>query len=235
MNTSVSSHSPGFLSAVHTAPSGVSVYDAARIMHWRNVGVVVVVKDHRPVGIVTDRDLAIRVVAGGLDPRSTTLGRVMTAPVVTASAEATDEQVSRQLEQVGVCQVPLVDRTGHVLGVAAWVGVAQQGDSQGAGARLVRSTILIPMVKRRTFGRTLYSLQQDIRQHLRWIGATVALAMVGAVLSLVVVGEWNPWSPVPVLSLHVPGAGQSSKPSTGWIQPSHADQPPAPDSPTSAR
>ena len=54
MNTPALSQSPGFPAAVHTAPPEVSVYEAARIMHWRKVGVVVVVQHHRPVGIVTD-------------------------------------------------------------------------------------------------------------------------------------------------------------------------------------
>ena len=50
---------------------------AASRMNTRNVGTLLVLDDQkRPVGIVTDRDLAIRVVAKGLDPNSTTLESV---------------------------------------------------------------------------------------------------------------------------------------------------------------
>lgn len=235
MNTSAFSHSPGFASAVHTAPPEVSVYDAARIMHWRNVGVVVVVKNHRPVGIVTDRDLTTRVVANGLDPRSTTLGRIMTAPAVTVAADASDEQVSHQLMQTGVCQIPLVDGAGNVTGLAAWVRPESQAGSPGEAVRLARSTVLVPMVKRRTFRRAFYGLQQELRQHGRWIGATVALAAIGAVISLIAAGHWNPWSTAPLASLQSLESARSNKVSTGSAQPPHADPRPAPSSVTPTR
>ncbi|MEQ1793241.1 MAG: CBS domain-containing protein [Nitrospira sp.] len=235
MNTPAFSQSPGFPAAVHTAPPEVSVYDAARIMHWRKVGVVVIVQRHRPVGIVTDRDLTTRVVANGLDPRSTTLGRIMTAPLVTAAADASDEQVLQLLAQRRVRQLPLVDGEGNVSGMAAWI-LTETGDgSRAFGATLVRSTALVPMVKRRKFRRWLYGAQQEVLQHARWIGATVALAVVGAVISLVAAGHWNPWSAAPVVSLHASESGRSSKPATGTVQSSHADPKSAPSSTTPAR
>ena len=235
MNTPALSQSPGFAAAVHTAPPEVSVYDAARIMQWRKVGVVVVVRQHRPVGIVTDRDLTTRVVANGLDSRSTTLGRIMTAPLVTAAVEASDEDVLRLLAQSRVRQIPLIDGEGNVAGLAAWI---LTGTAQGSGsfsATLVRSTAMVPMVKRRTFRRVLYGLQQEVRQHARWIGATIALAAIGAVISLVAVGYWNPWGSAPVVSLHMTESGRSNKPATEATQSSSADPKPAPSSLTHPR
>lgn len=235
MNTPALSQSPGFSTAVHTAPPEVSVYDAARIMHWRKVGVVVVVQHHRPVGIVTDRDLTTRVVANGLDPRSTTLGRIMTAPLATAAAEAPDEQVLRLLAQSRVRQIPLIDGEGNVAGLAAW-NLTETADGSGAfGATLVRSTAMVPMVKRRKFRRVLYGVQQEVRQHARWIGATIALAAIGAMISLVAVGYWNPWSSSPIVSLHMSESGRSSKPSTVPLPSPHGDPKPATPSSTTTR
>lgn len=235
MNTPALSQSPGFPAAVHTAPPEVSVYDAARIMHWRKVGVVVVVQHHRAVGIVTDRDLTTRVVANGLDSRSITLGRIMTAPVVTAAADASDEQVLNALAQSRVRQIPLIDDEGNVAGLAAWT-LTEAGDgSRAFGARLVRSTAMVPMVKRRTFRRVLYGVQQEVRQHARWIGATIALAAIGAVISLVAVGYWNPWSSAPIVSLRMSESGRSSKPSTVALPSPHVDPKPAPPSFTPPR
>ena len=229
------SQSPGFPAAVHTAPPEVSVYDAARIMHWRKVGVVVVVRNHRPVGIVTDRDLTTRVVANGLDPRSTTMGRIMTAPLVTAAADASDEDMLRLLAQSRVRQIPLIDGEGNVAGLASW-NLTETADGSGSfGARLVRSTAMVPMVKRRTFRRVLYGVQQEVRQHARWIGATIALAAIGAVISLVAVGYWSPWNAVPIVSLHAAESSRSSKPSTVATSSPHADPKPAPPSLTPTR
>jgi hypothetical protein len=91
------------------------------------------------------------------------------------------------------------------------------------------------MVKRRKFRRVLYGVQQEIRQHVRWIGATVALAAIGAVISLVAVGYWNPWSSASVVSLDMTESGRSSKASTGAAPSPHADPKPAPPSLTPAR
>ena len=235
MNTPALSQSPGFPAAVHTAPPEVSVYDAARIMHWRKVGVVVVVQHHRPVGIVTDRDLTTRVVANGLDPRSTTLGRIMTAPLVTAAADASDEQVLNALVRSRVRQIPLIDGEGNVAGLAFW-NLTETADGSGSfGARLVRSTAMVPMVKRRKFRRVLYGVQQEVRQHARWIGATIALAAIGAVISLVAVGYWSPWSLVPIVSLHATESSRSSQPSTVATPSPHAGPKPAPASLTPTR
>lgn len=235
MNTPALSQSPGFPAAVHTAPPEVSVYDAARIMHWRKVGVVVVVRNHCPVGIVTDRDMTTRVVANGLDPRSTTLGRIMTTPMVTAAVEASDEDMLCLLAQSRVRQIPLIDGDGNVAGVASW-NLTETADGSGSfGARLVRSTAMVPMVKRRTFRRVLYGVQQEVRQHAGWIGATIALAAIGAVISLVAVGYWSPWSAGSIASLHVTESSRSIKPATGTDQSSHTDSNPASSSITPTR
>lgn len=215
MHTPAFSHSPGFPSAVHTAPPEVSVYDAARIMHWRKVGVVVIVKAHRPVGIVTDRDLATRVVADGLDPRSTPLGRVMTSPVVTIGADLSDEQIVRQMTQRQVRQVPLVDGVGHLVGLAGWTFTEEPASAGSCGVAVTRSTALVPMVKRKKFRRMLYGFKQEVLLHLRWIGATVALAAIGAVISLIALGYWNPWSAAPVTVLHSSNSARVQPPGSG--------------------
>ncbi|SPP64797.1 hypothetical protein NITLEN_20437 [Nitrospira lenta] len=227
MNTPALSQSPGFPAAVHLAPPEVSVYDVARIMHWRKVGVVIVVQRHRPVGIVTDRDLTTRVVAHGLDPRSITMGRIMTAPVVTAAADASDEHLLRLLAQSRVRQVPLIDGEGNVAGLAAWNLTEIAGGSGSFEAALVRSTAMVPMVKRRTFRRALYGVQQEIRQHARWIGATIALAAIVAAISLIAAGHWNPWSSTPMVSLYATESSRSGKPNPVAPPSPHGDPSPA--------
>lgn len=56
--------------------------DAARAIEKNNIGAVVAQEQGRAVGIVTDRDLTIRVVGQGLDPKATPISEVMTAPVM---------------------------------------------------------------------------------------------------------------------------------------------------------
>jgi CBS domain-containing protein len=58
-----------------------SVLDAARALENNNIGAVVVQDQGSVVGIVTDRDIAVRVVGQGRDPRTTFLSEVMTTPL----------------------------------------------------------------------------------------------------------------------------------------------------------
>ena len=72
---------------VALSPS-TAVLDAARAIENNNIGAVVVQDQGRVVGIVTDRDLAVRVVGRALDPRTTPLAGVMTTPVATLAPAA---------------------------------------------------------------------------------------------------------------------------------------------------
>lgn len=65
-------------SDVVTASPDERVGEIARMMDERNVGRVVIERDGRPVGIVTDRDLAVRVCARNIDPEGTSVNDVMT-------------------------------------------------------------------------------------------------------------------------------------------------------------
>ncbi len=137
MNTPALSQSPGFPAAVHTAPPEVSVYDAARIMHWRKVGVVVVVRHHRPVGIVTDRDIVRGQVALGKDLGSLTVREVMTGdPIAALETSGIGETVERM--RLGrVRRAPVVNERGDLVGIvslamltthgAAWLSLKAEG------------------------------------------------------------------------------------------------------------
>lgn len=86
-----------------------SAMDAARAIEHNNVGAVVVQDRGRVVGIVTDRDLAVRVLGPGLDPRSTTLAEVMSTDVATLSPADSQGDAIRLMYRRNVRRVPLVD------------------------------------------------------------------------------------------------------------------------------
>jgi CBS domain-containing protein len=76
---------------VKTVPSTATVQEAARLMERHNVGFLPVIEDDISAGVVTDRDLAIRVVAPGLDPTRTTVADVMSfGPGVGGDVDLTD-------------------------------------------------------------------------------------------------------------------------------------------------
>jgi len=95
--------------------------DAARLMRHHHVGDVVVVdhedEERSPLGIVTDRDLAVKVVADGLDPATTSVRALMRTPVVIAHETEDSAVVIERMRLHGVRRVPVVDGEGVVTGI----------------------------------------------------------------------------------------------------------------------
>lgn len=89
----------------------------AQKLRDQRVGCVVVERSGKPFGVITDRDVAIRVVAEGLDVRSTTAEAVATLdPVVVRDVEGL-ETAARRMREYGVRRLPVVDERGLVRGM----------------------------------------------------------------------------------------------------------------------
>jgi CBS domain-containing protein len=110
-----------------------AVVEAATIMEEEDVGSVPVVDvDNVLVGMITDRDIALRVVAAGRDPRTTTAGEVATKDV---SAIYPDESLDEALEQMAYRQVrrlPVIE-DDRVVGILAQADVVQEVKDKEAG------------------------------------------------------------------------------------------------------
>ena len=104
-----------------------SARDAARRMEESDCGVVPVVEDltrRRVVGVVTDRDLAIRVLAQGR-PAEATVGEVMTAAPDCVTPDVDVEQVERLMADRRIRRVLVIDDTGRCVGVIAQADLAR--------------------------------------------------------------------------------------------------------------
>jgi len=104
---------------VDTASYDEKVIDAARRMRDRQVGTVIVLDEQRPVGIVTDRDLTVRVLAAGLDPRVTRVSEVMTPSPTTIREEDSIEAALGYMRAGRFRRLPVVGRDGRLLGILA--------------------------------------------------------------------------------------------------------------------
>jgi CBS domain-containing protein len=106
------------LREVDIAEAPESVFEAARRMRERRVGTLVVVDDTgKPVGLVTDRDLALRVVAVGGDPRAMSVGAVMTAYPETVSETAPIESALALMRSGSFRRLPVVNEDGKLVGI----------------------------------------------------------------------------------------------------------------------
>jgi CBS domain-containing protein len=101
---------------VITALPSDAVSEVARLMRVHRIGCVVIVDDGRPVGIVTDRDLALRVVAESR-AATTPVSAVMTPDPIVADATAGIETMLTILRKAGTRRLPLVDAHGDLVGI----------------------------------------------------------------------------------------------------------------------
>ena len=106
--------------AVDMVEPGALVRVAAQRMAARNVGSLLVVDGSRHVlGVVTDRDLALRVVAQGRDPHLTRIVDVMTPHPDTVSEETSVEDALTVMRSRGVRRLPVVGHAGELAGVVS--------------------------------------------------------------------------------------------------------------------
>lgn len=98
---------------------------AARLMREKHVGFLVVVEPmlsvgrFRPVGVLTDRDIVVTVVARDANPKALIVEDVMTRNPVTARADAPLDAALRDMRRIGVRRLPIVDDGGALYGVLA--------------------------------------------------------------------------------------------------------------------
>ena len=97
-----------------------TVRDAAERMSENDVGTLVVVDPDgasRAVGIVTDRDVAIRCVGGGLDPASTPVSAIMTAQVHSVDEETSIEDALARMAKAATRRLVVTGRRGEMVGI----------------------------------------------------------------------------------------------------------------------
>ena len=103
---------------LHLAESDESVQVAADRMKQENVGTLLVVDaEGKPSGILSDRDLALRVVADGMDPRQTNVGQVMTAHPRWVTESTLIETAVELMRELAVRRLPVVDKQERLVGI----------------------------------------------------------------------------------------------------------------------
>lgn len=94
-----------------------SVYKTAQLMRDLSVRTVVITENRHPTGILTDRDITIRVVAEGRDPHKTLIKEVMSARLLTIRESAGIGDGIRIMRSRGVRRLPVIDPEGKLVGI----------------------------------------------------------------------------------------------------------------------
>jgi CBS domain-containing protein len=94
-----------------------TISEACQLLEERNVGCLLVEKQGKLCGILTDRDIALRVVGQGKEPRLIQVGAVMTPNPVCISVDSTLHELTMRMHSQHVRRVPIIDATGRALGI----------------------------------------------------------------------------------------------------------------------
>lgn len=117
------------------------VTKAAGLMKSENIGSIPVVENEQTrklVGIVTDRDLTLKIVAEGLDAKSTKVEAVMTRKVVTCRAEDDLQKALDAMSEHQLRRIPVVDGDHKIVGIIAQADVATRVDQPQKTAEMVK-------------------------------------------------------------------------------------------------
>lgn len=117
--------------AVTAAPAD-TLASVARLMRERHVGYVIAVDadasaaDRRPLGVLTDRDLVVSVLAQDVNPSVVTVGDVMNSQPITVDETDSVKSALQTMRRVGVRRLPVVGRNGALVGVLSLDDVLDQ-------------------------------------------------------------------------------------------------------------
>ena len=112
-----------------------NIVDVTQMFVEHDTGAIPVVDPatRRPIGIVTDRDVATRAVASGQDARTLTAGDCMTTSVITVSRDASFDECVDAMEANQVRRLIVVDDQNHVVGIISQADIALHGRKKKTG------------------------------------------------------------------------------------------------------
>lgn len=139
---------------VVTATKDTTVQQAAQLMRENHVGDLLIVEQNhgarRPIGIVTDRDIAVAVVALGLDPAALSVGEIMGPELKTVDEDEGIFETLHFMRDAGVRRVPVVDSENALVGVVSTDDIIQLlADEMTEVAKLISREQRREMVTRR--------------------------------------------------------------------------------------
>ena len=109
------------------------VQEVARLMRDQDVGPIPIVENGSVTGIVTDRDIVLKVVAEGKDPSSATVKEIASRDLITVDPEQTLDEALRLMAKHQVRRLPVCEEDGRLVGIVAQADIARTGDDQRTG------------------------------------------------------------------------------------------------------
>ncbi|WP_342642140.1 CBS domain-containing protein [Rhodoligotrophos ferricapiens] len=113
---------------VNVISPGAPLSQAAQMMDELNVGVLPVCDGSRLVGMITDRDIAVRATAAGQSPTDAHVADAMTQEVIWCFEDDDVDEVLDRMADVQIRRVPVLDHDKHLVGIVSLGDLATKGD-----------------------------------------------------------------------------------------------------------
>ena len=97
------------IETVETVEAKATVIEAVTIMNEHGIGCLVIVKDERPVGIITERDMLTRVLLEAKDPTATKVSQIMSTPLVRGEPQMSIQDAVRMMVEKKIKKLPIIE------------------------------------------------------------------------------------------------------------------------------
>jgi CBS domain-containing protein len=116
-----------------TVEPSTTVVETARLMREEDVGPIPIVENGQCAGIVTDRDIVVRVVAEGRNANTTTVGEIASRELITIDPEQTLDEAARLMAQHQIRRLPVCEEDGKLVGIVAQADLALEARDETTG------------------------------------------------------------------------------------------------------
>ena len=126
---------------VVTGTSQTTIVEAARLMKSEDIGPLLIVDNEQSrtlVGIITDRDIVVKAIADGKDPKTTPVGEVMSKKLVTCRADDDVDVAMKAMAQFQLRRIPVVEENMMLVGIISQADVATRVDAPEKTGEVVK-------------------------------------------------------------------------------------------------
>jgi len=137
---------------VISVPEKATVKEAARLMNQHEIGCLIVVKNGKPVGIVTETDMVKRVILKPLDPEKTEVRKIMSGPLVVVNPQTSLEEASKIMRKQKIKKLPVIER-GRLVGLVTTTDIVRSPELM---------KMMIKAIKRNVIKEIIMSIQEKL-------------------------------------------------------------------------
>lgn len=123
---------------VRAVGADATVRQAAEEMAQTDIGVLPIARDRKLVGMLTDRDIVVRVLGQGRNPDTTTVGEVMSSDIFTVAAEQDIAEAGQAMRDKQVRRAPVLNSDQQLVGIVALADFAVKGDDPALTGDVLR-------------------------------------------------------------------------------------------------